>query len=214
MNLALYGAAGMLGSRIAKEALDRGHSVTALVRTLGKLALKHENLVKIQADATDATDIAKQVKGHDAVICAIGSHDANGPETLKKAAHALIKGLKEAGVLRLMWCGGAGSLEIAPGQLIIDQPWFPAAWLPAARAQQECLNILKSETELEWSYASPAALLEPGERKGKFKLGGDQWVVDKNGESKISAEDLAFAIVYQLERHGKIRQRFTLGYVE
>lgn len=214
MKLALYGAAGMVGSRLAKEALDRGHSVTALVRHTGKLSLSHPELKELQADASDASDVAAKVAGHDAVISAISPRGDGGVEGFLKAARSLIAGCKQAGVKRLLWVGGAGSLEVAPGLMLMDAPGFPDAYLNEAKAQYEALKIFRAETELEWSYASPAAMLTPGERRGKFKLGGDQLVKDAKGESRISMEDLAYACVYQLEKHGKIKQRFTAAYIE
>ncbi len=212
MKFALYGAAGMIGSRIAQEALDREHSVTALVRNTGKLSLKHSRLTELQADARNADDVAKKVAGHDAVISAISPRGDGGVEGFLKAADALIEGCKLASVKRLLWVGGAGSLEVAPGKMLMEQPEFPDAYLQEAKAQYEALKLFRAETELEWSYASPAALIAPGTRLGKFKLGGDQLVMNAKGESRISVEDFAYACVYQLEKHGKVRQRFTLAY--
>lgn len=214
MKLALYGAAGMVGSRIAKEALDRGHSVTALVRHAGKLALKHPQLKEVQADAAEAVDVAAKVAGHDAVIVSISPRGDGGVERFMQAAHSVMQGCKQAGVRRLLWIGGAGSLEVGPGQLLLDQPYFPAEYLGEAKAAYEVLKLFRAETQLEWTFFSPAALLAPGERRGKFKLGGDQLVTDAKGESRLSMEDLAYACVYQLEKGGKIRQRFTAAYVD
>lgn len=214
MKIALYGAAGMIGSRLAKEALDREHSVTALVRTPGKLVLRHPQLTEVQAEASDAADVARKIAGHDAVISAISPRGDGGGERFLQAARALMAGCKQAGVKRLLWVGGAGSLEVAPGLLLMDSPGFPDAYKPEAKLQAEALQLFRAETELEWSFASPAAEIAPGERKGKFKLGGDQLVKNAKGESKISVEDFAYACVYQLEKHGKIRQRFTAAYVD
>lgn len=214
MKLAIYGAAGMIGSRFVKEALDREHSVTALVRHSGKLGIKHERLREVQADARDAADAAKQVAGHDAVMAAISPRGDGGVDGYFQALEGLREGCRKAGVLRLLWVGGAGSLEVAPGRLLIDQPYFPAEYLSEARAGQEALRRFREESVLEWSVACPAGLIAPGERRGKFKLGGDQLVVDAKGESRISAEDFAYACVYQLEKRGKIRQRFTAAYVD
>lgn len=214
MKFAIYGAAGMIGSRLVHEALSRGHEVTALVRTLGKLKLSHASLREVQANAENPVDVAAKVAGHDAAISAISARDARGPAVIVDAAKAMILGCRQAKVLRLLWVGGAGSLETAPGHLLLDSPLFPKEYLGEARAQYEALKIFRTETELEWTYASPAALIAPGERKGKFKLGGDSLVVDAKGESRISAEDFAFAVIYQAEKRGKIRQRFTVAYQE
>lgn len=213
MKLAIYGAAGMLGSRLVKEALDREHSVTALVRNTGKLGLTHERLREQKADARDAADVAAQVAGHDAVIVSISPRGDGGTEGYLQAVNAVREGCRKSGVTRLLWVGGAGSLEVSPGELLVNQPGFPEAYKPEALAALEALNRFKTEEELVWSFACPSILLEPGVRTGKFKVGGDQVLFNAAGESRISAEDFAYACLYQIEKLGKIRQRFTVGYV-
>ncbi len=212
MKLAIYGAAGMIGSRIVKEALSRGHEVTALVRTPGKLAISDPKFKEIQADAADPAGVAANAKGHDLVICAISPRNERGPQLMPQAARALIAGCKQAGVHRMIMVGGAGSLEVAPGVMLMDTPQFPQEYKSEALASYEALKILREEKELEWTYFSPAAQIFPGERRGKFRLGGDQLVVDANGESKISAEDYAYALVYEAEKANKPRRRFTAAY--
>jgi putative NADH-flavin reductase len=214
MKLAIFGAAGMLGTRLVQEALDRGHSVTALVRTPGKLALQHPELTELQADARDEQQVAQRVAGHDAVIVSISPRGDGGVQGYLTAVEAVMMGCRQAGVKRLLWVGGAGSLEVAPGQLLLRQPGFPEAYRAEAEAALEALQRFRPVEDLEWTVASPAALMAPGERRGKFKLGGDQLVKDAKGESRISAEDFAYACIYQLEKHGKIRQRFTAAYVD
>jgi hypothetical protein len=150
------------------------------------------------------------VKGSDAVISAY----APGFETLGNlvlATQSLIAGLQKAGVRRFLMVGGAGSLEVAPGLQLVDAPDFPAAWKGIALAHRDALNVLKG-SDLDWTSLSPAALIEPGVRTGKFRLGTDQLVMDDKGESKISAEDFAVAAVDELEKNAHVRQRFTLGY--
>jgi putative NADH-flavin reductase len=119
--------------------------------------------------------------------------------------------LQKAGVRRFLMVGGAGSLEVAPGLQLVDAPDFPAAWKGIALAHRDALNVLKG-SDLDWTSLSPAALIEPGVRTGKFRLGTDQLVMDDKGESKISAEDFAVAAVDELEKNAHVRQRFTLGY--
>jgi putative NADH-flavin reductase len=210
MKIALFGT-GMIGSRIAREALARGHQVTAVVRTPGKLGIQHDKLKEGAGDARDAASIAAAVKGHDAVISAIGV--GTGEQSgLLQATEALLKGLKQAGIRRLLVVGGAGSLEVKPGLQLVDTPTFPQAYKAPALAHREALAIYRKEKELDWSYLSPAAFISPGERTGKFRLGGDALITDAKGESRISAEDYAVALVDELEKPQHIRQRFTLAY--
>ena len=208
MKIALLGAGGMIGSRIAAEALARGHEVTAVVRTPGKLAAKHARLKEVQGDALNAASIAHVVAGQDAVISAVSAPEQ---EELLRATAAQIEGVRQARVPRLLVVGGAGSLEVAPGLQLVDAPDFPAAYKPPALAHRAVLAVYR-KTDLDWTYLSPAAVITPGERTGKFRLGKDQLVTDAKGESRISAEDYAVAMIDELEKPRHIRQRFTLGY--
>ena len=208
MKIALLGAGGMIGSRIAAEALARGHEVTAVVRTPGKLAAKHARLKEVQGDALNAASIAHVVAGQDAVISAISAPEQ---EELLRATAAQIEGVRQARVPRLLVVGGAGTLEVAPGLQLVDAPDFPAAYKPPALAHRAVLAVYRN-TDLDWTYLSPAAVITPGERTGKFRLGKDQLVTDAKGESRISAEDYAVAMIDELEKPRHIRQRFTLGY--
>jgi uncharacterized protein len=210
MKIALFGR-GMIGSRIAREALARGHQVTLVARTPGKSGLHHEHLREVSGDAGDAASVAAAVKGHDAVVSAVGF--GTGDQTgLLQSTEALLQGVRQSGVKRLLVVGGAGSLEVKPGLQLVDTPSFPEAYKAPALAHREVLARYRKETALDWTYLSPAALITPGERTGKFRLGGDELVVDAKGESRISAEDYAVALVDELERPQHSRKRFTLAY--
>ena len=208
MKITLFGAGGMIGSRIAQEALARGHEVTAVVRTPGKLALKHDRLKEVVGDASDAASVARVTTGRDAVISAISVADQEG---LLRATAAQIQGVKQSGAPRLLVVGGAGSLEVAPGLQLVDAPGFPDAYKAPALAHREVLKVYR-QADLDWTYLSPAAVISPGERTGKFRLGGDQLVADAKGDSKISAEDYAVAMIDEMETPRHIRKRFTLAY--
>ncbi len=211
MKIALYGATGMIGQRILAEAVSRGHEVTAIVRNPEKIAANPKVAAR-KGDITDAADVAEAVKGHDAVVSAYGP-PFDQPELYTTVARALIEALPKAGVKRLLVVGGAGSLEVAPGVQLVDTPEFPAAWKAPALGHRDSLNVIRDEAnDLDWSYLSPAAIIEPGERTGKFRLGKDQLVTDDKGESHISAEDFAIAVLDELESPNHIRSRFTLAY--
>ena len=203
MKVALIGVSGQVGARLLAELLRRGHLVTGIARgTRGVAARPH--LLLRTADATRPAQLAPLLAGHDAVISATKFVSADAP--------ALIAALKQAGVPRLLVVGGAGSLELAPGQTLLDTPGFPAAYKPEAVAGRRFLDTLRQETRLDWSFLSPPAELVPGERSGRFRLGGDRLLTDANGRSWISMEDFAIALVDELERPRHTRQRFTVGY--
>jgi len=206
MKVVLFGASGMIGSRILDELLRRGHTVTAVVRHPEKVKPAH-GVTAIQRDVTDPAGVAAAVKGADAVVSAY-SPPRTEPAKVVEAARSLLAGLREAGVRRLIVVGGAGSLEVAPGVQLVDTPSFPAAWMAIALAHRDVLPVLR-ESDLDWTYFSPAALIEPGQRTGKFRLGGTRLVSNDHGESKISVEDYAVALVDELEHPHHVRQQFT-----
>jgi uncharacterized protein len=212
MKIALYGAAGMIGSRIASEALGRGHSVSALVRTTGKLTIKDPKLTETQADIANAGQVESLVRGHDAVVCAISPRNDRGPQLMAFAILSLSKGLPKAEVKRLLVVGGAGTLMVAPGKRLMDTPIFPEAYKAEAKAQAEALALLRQQDQLDWTYISPAGVIQPGERTGKFRVGGERLLSDASGQSRISAEDYAMALVDELEQGKHLKKRITVAY--
>jgi putative NADH-flavin reductase len=209
--IALLGATGMIGQRVLKEALLRGYKVTAVVRNASKVTEKHENLSVVTGDLTDEESIVKAVSGHDVVISAYGPAHGN-EQALIEASRTLIAAVKRAGVQRLLAVGGAGSLEVAPGLQLVDAPGFPDAYKPVALAHRDALTVYLEEKELDWTNVSPAAEIAPGERTGVYRTGTDQLVADEQGNSRISAEDYAVALVDEVENHAFSRRRFTVAY--
>lgn len=210
MKIALIGANGTVGQRILQEALNRGHEVAAIVREKSSIGQTHKNLAVVTGDLLAQDSISKAVAGYDLVISAYGPK--NGQEAAMKAvAQGLVGAVKQAGVKRLLIVGGAGSLEVAPGLQLVNAPSFPDAWKPIALAHGEALEVYR-KADLDWTYFSPAAMFEPGERTGTFRLGTDQLVVDEKGESHISTEDYAIAMLDEVENPHFIRKRFTIGY--
>jgi putative NADH-flavin reductase len=217
MKVALIGASGFVGSAILKEALDRGHQVTAIVRNPEKISIKNPNLKAVKGNAFDADELAALVKGHEAVISAYNPGWTNPAiyEDFLKGSEAIQAAVKKAGVERYITVGGAGSLYVAPDIQLIDTPQFPAEWKAGALAAREYLNILKKEKELEWTFLSPAIEMHhgtSGERKGTYRTGLENPVFDANGRSVASVEDVAVAIVDELEKPKHIRKRFTIAY--
>ena len=209
MNVVLLGASGMIGSRVLEELVSRGHSVIAAARNPEKIA-QGAGITVVNADADDPESVAAAADGADAAVCAIAPPPGN-PFAIAGIVTSVMDGLGRAGVKRLIVVGGAGSLEVAPGIQLVDTAEFPAQWLDIARAHREVLPLLKA-SRFEWSYFSPAALIQPGERTGKFRLGGKELVTDAKGESRISAEDYAVALVDELEHPRRGRQQFTIAY--
>lgn len=200
--IALIGASGNAGSRILKELSDRGHQVTAIARNPEKIAAL-PNVVAKKGDVFDQAALSELLRGHDAVISSVHF-------TASDAA-TLIEAVRASGVSRYLVVGGAGSLEIAPGQRVVDLPDFPAAYKAEATKGAEFLDRLKQEKQLDWTFLSPPAEFVPGERTGKFRIGKDTLLSNEQG-SRISFEDYAIALVDEIEKPQHSRQRFTVGY--
>ncbi|WP_431324127.1 NAD(P)-dependent oxidoreductase [Rhizobium sp. YTU87027] len=202
MKIAIIGASGQAGSRIVAELSSRGHAVTAVARDPTKVA-GLQNVTALSGDIEAPEALAKLLEGHDAVISSVHFSAAN-PEKL-------IAAVKGSGVRRYYVVGGAGSLEVAPGVLLVNTPNFPAIYKDEAQGGVDYLNRLKAEHALEWTFLSPSAAFVPGERTGKFRLGKDQLLTNDNGSS-ISFEDFAVALADEIETPAHVMQRFTVGY--
>lgn len=200
--VALIGASGNAGSRILKELSDRGHEVTAIARNPDRIA-KLPGVTAAAGDLYDVNLLASLLKGADVVVSAV-HFTASDPSLLVEA-------VRQAGVKRYIVVGGAGSLEIAPGHRLIDQPDFPEAYRAEAQGGAAFLDLLRGITDLDWTYISPSAEFTPGQRTGIFRLGKDELLVGPQG-SKISFEDFAVALVDEIENPAHSRSRFTVGY--
>lgn len=214
MKVLLFGASGHIGRAIAQELLSREHSVTGVTRRGAVDGPEHERFTAVAGDATDPATVAALAVGHDAVASAVGPAIGreNDRDIIVGTARALIEGLRRAGVARLVTIGGAGSLEVAPGKRVLDDPKFPAMWRANAEAQSEALTLYREVEDLDWTYVSPAANIGEGERTGAFRVGGDRLLTDERGKSGISYADYAVAFVDELERAAAVRRRMTVAY--
>jgi hypothetical protein len=204
MKIAVLGASGKGGSEITKELVSRGHDVVAIARNPEKLP-SGDGITPVQGDASDSDALAGLIEGVDAVISAV---HFNIP------ASTLLGAVKKAGVNRLLVMGGAASLKNADGVMLFDSPHFPEAIKPIVKPAIEFLADLKDESEVDWTFFSPAMVIFEGPRQGpgSFRLGKDNLVTDANGDSKISYADYAIAMVDELENHAHSRSRFTVAY--
>ena len=213
LKLALIGATGAAGGRLLKEALRRGHDVTAVLRDPKKLAPR-AHLTTAPGDVCDAAGLAAALRGADVVVSAFnakrGAPDYR--DALLAGYRGIVAAAKQAGAKRLLVVGGAGSLEAAPGVRLMDTPGFPPEYKTEAAAMKDVLDLLSGERELDWAYVSPSALFSPGKRTGKYREGGEQLLVDAAGKSRISMEDYAIALLDEAENPRHHRTRYTVGY--
>lgn len=212
MKVALIGATGPVGKRILDELVDRGHQVTALVRDVSKVPRK-SNVEAVSVDVADQAALTKALAGHDAIISSI--------RFMKTDPETLINAIRASGVKRYICVGGAASL-FAPGTRtkLLDSGQIPEEYLPEPTAGSRFFDFLKQVDDLDWTFLSPSMMFsndeqfgsKPGGRTGKFRLGTDELLVSETGESEISYEDYAVALVDELENGVHVKQRFTVGY--
>jgi putative NADH-flavin reductase len=210
MNVVVYGATGKTGSRVIQELLSRGHQVRAVVRDL-KRASSSEGVVCKQDDLSDVSSIAEIIRGADAVVSAYAPPPDRTDE-LVEVTKRQIEAVKQSGNdIRLIVVGGAAGLYVAPGLTLLESGHLPEVWRSIATSHFKGYAVLKG-SDINWTYFAPAAFFEPGERTGKFRLGTDHLISDTNGQSRISMEDYAVALVNELEHPQHLRRRFTIGY--
>lgn len=216
MKIIVIGATGYIGSGIVNEALIRGHQVTAVsrkqIQTNG-----HDNLRSVALDIFDQDKLTKLISEHDVVISAFSGFGHTAHVEDAKQQHItgiknIIAASKVAKVSRLLLVGGAGSLKVASGADLVDTDTFPEEWKENAKSTRDALTLLRSEKDLAWTFLSPSALIAPGDRTGHFRLGKDDLLVDEHGDSKISIEDYAYAMLDEVEKPNHHQKRFTVGY--
>jgi putative NADH-flavin reductase len=207
MKIAIVGASGKAGSLIMKEALSRGHNVTAIVRNASKL--QEKNTAVIEKDVFDVT--TEDLTAFDVVVNAFGA-PLGEEQAHVDAGHALIEALKGTKT-RLLVVGGAGSLFVDENKTVrlIDTPEFPDFVKPTANGQGRNLQELQETTDLTWTFVSPSAVFDAeGNRTGSYQSGKDHLLVNSKGESYISYGDFAIAVVDEVENPKHLNERFTV----
>ncbi|GGF71755.1 hypothetical protein GCM10010912_16130 [Paenibacillus albidus] len=207
MKIAVIGASGKAGSRIVKEALDRGHEVTAIVREASKMAGSAAAIIEKDVLALTTDDL----KSFDVVVNAFGAPFGQEHQHVD-AGNVLIDALKNVSGTRLIVVGGAGSLYVDEAKTlkVVDTPDFPDFVKPTASNQAKNLEALQATDSLSWTFVSPSANFAIGERTGSYVKGKDHLLVNSKGESYVSYEDYAIAIVDEIEQPQHIRERFTV----
>lgn len=204
MNIVLIGATGGIGSRVLDEALRRGHTVTATSRDPAKKLTPRPGMTAKTANTADVAATAALFKGHDAIVVAVKWNEAD--------IHQVLEAIRKSGVKRCLFVIGAGSLIRKDGRTHFEHMAEKGIQPPTSKPAALAFDEMKKATDLDWTAISPAASIQPGERTAKFRLGLDHLVEDAQGESKISREDFAIAILDELEKPQHVRQRFTAAY--
>ena len=214
-NVLLIGATGFVGSAVLNELVSRGHKVTAVARNVEKVA-KSELLDVVKEDVANVDAIAKLAEGKDAIISAYnpGWTNPDIATLISENYPKILSAAKKSGVKRLLIVGGAGTLFCAPGLRVVDSGAIPEEIMGGVRPLGDFyLNTLINENDIDWVFFSPAGVFDQqGKKTGNYRLGKDDLIVDAEGNSHISVQDYADAMVNELEKPSHHKERFTIGY--
>ncbi|GGB55225.1 NAD(P)-dependent oxidoreductase [Shewanella inventionis] len=212
MKLAVLGATGWIGGTITREAIGRGHDVVAVVRDASKV-IQDINVRTLDITQMTAQNVATAFADVDVVIASVSGRAAQNHDVVAQTAAQLLQYLPQAGSPRLLWVGGAGSLEVAPGVTLVSTPEFPEEYKAEAIAQGEALAAFRAtKSAISWTFVSPAAMIFPGESEAPYRLGGDEFFTDAAGQSRVSVVDFAKAMVDEAENAKHINQRISVAY--
>ena len=214
-NVLLIGATGFVGSAVLNELVSRGHKVTAVARNIEKIA-KSELLDAVKEDVANVDSIVKLADGKDAIISAYnpGWTNPDIATLISENYPKILSAAKKSGVERLLIVGGAGTLFCAPGLRVVDSGAIPEEFMGGVRPLGDFyLNTLMNENDIDWVFFSPAGVFDPqGKKTSNYRLGKDDLIVDAEGNSHISVQDYADAMVNELEKPAHHKERFTIGY--
>lgn len=220
LKIMVYGATGRVGSRVVIEALERGHNVTAVSRDPAQIKQQHARLSTAKGDILDRESVAELISGNDVVVVSVrgsvGGSKAPEDTVHRMAADILVGALRDMGdnAPRLIYVGGAGSLEVESGVLYADKlPRFMPRFIrQEIEGHLLTLEYLRAADDVRWTYISPAKKFKPGKRTGVYRIGGDKMLLDKKGKSKISMEDFSVALIDEVENSAHVRERFSVAY--
>jgi putative NADH-flavin reductase len=214
-NVLLIGATGFVGSAVLNELVSRGNKVTTVVRNIEKLA-KSDLVNAVKEDVANVDAIAKLAEGKDAIISAYnpGWTNPDIATLITENYPKILEAAKKSGVERLLIVGGAGTLFCAPGLRVVDSGAIPEEIMGGVRPLGDFyLNTLMNENDIDWVFFSPAGVFDQeGKKTGNYRLGKDDLIVDAEGNSHISVQDYADAMVNELEKPAHHKERFTIGY--
>lgn len=211
MKIALVAPTGKIGTEIAKEALRQGHEVIGLVRSHRAPPVQLEDVKFKVVDIHDLSAFAEAIEGADVLASAYGAH-GDHIETVVDAAKSIIAAARLGNVKRVIVVGGAGSLEVSPGEILVNAPSFPAEYRPYGLAHDKAFTLLKTADDLDWTFFSPAAEIGPWEKIGDYKIAAKTLQKNANGESRISYGDYAEAFVAEIEQPKYLRNIVTVAY--
>ncbi len=203
MNLTLFGASGRTGIELVRQALARGHRVTAFARSPQKLASFDGRIEIVSADVLDAQAVARAVAGADAVLSVLGP-TANRPDyKVARGLEHIIKAMQEQGVGRLVMSSGAavGDANDAPG--LFDRLITLLLKLISRHVYEDMRRAvsLVRASEIDWTIVR-VPMLADGPVTGALRVG----YVGKGTGPRLARGDLARFMLDAAEQALYVRQ--------
>lgn len=215
LKITVYGGSGAIGSRIVAEAAARGHHVVVVDRS-PKPDAAPKGVTLVQGDVFDSADVGRHIAGQDVVVIAVAARPTPTRDFYVRLVKSVVAAQRaeQGKKTRFLMVGGAGSLEVEPGKRFVDQlpETTPEPMKNELLSMADALGYLRTVTDVSWTFFSPALSIAPGQRTGTFRLGGDQVVRDAKGDSRISMEDYAVAMLDEIQKPQFVNRRFTVGY--
>jgi putative NADH-flavin reductase len=208
MNVTVIAATGRTGRRLVRQALERGHEVTAFARHPGKLEIEHERLRVVEGDVQSPADVEKAVQGQDAVVSGLGPTPSSADDVMSTGARHIVEVMEELGVDRLVWLTGAGiQVEGDEKSLLRDaiqgmiKLFSPGVLEDSARA----FEVIQ-ESDLDWTVVRVPRLKE-GSGEGGYRA-----TFKPPGPRAIARGDVAAFMLEQLEDEEYVRRAPMLTY--
>jgi putative NADH-flavin reductase len=205
MDVLIVGATGGTGAHLVERALEEGHRVTALVRDPARLVRSHTDLRVARGDVLDREALGGAVRGHDAVLCALGAPAASREEVRTRGTANLVEAMEAEGVPRLvcMTTLGIGDSRplLPPLMKFVIVPFVLKRAFEDHLAQEERVR----QSTLDWTLVRPGHLTN-GPATGRFREG---FGADARVRLRISRADVADFMVRQLQSDRYSRQ--TVG---
>jgi putative NADH-flavin reductase len=221
LQILVYGASGNIGHHIVDEALARGHLVTGVSRDPSRIEQRHSGFSIVQGDILEPDSIRSLIAGRDIIVISVRGilGDSEDPEdaVALRGLRAVVETVRESGKAgpRVLHVGGAGTLELASGQLLADA--LPGVFMnrdlrTEIAAQVRALDYLRGVDDVAWTYITPPKVLSEHQRSGRYRISGDRMLEDERGASAISRADFAVAVVDEAERGRFVRKRFSVAH--